>query len=141
MGHAKLLVAIAILAVIVCAGLIGFAEHRGRSTNQTQTAATALFEFQHQWTANGNDLVFSRSRWPASVKALQMNRVEVSRLSAGISKREDGPFGLWWSEGYQIQRRQTNESRWTLYRTNAFGLPKKKGWRWRSVLTVITNAP
>jgi hypothetical protein len=58
-----------------------------------------------------------------------------------IGKPLNGPFGFWWLEGYQIQRRETDKSSWTLYRTHAFGLPKKKGWRWRSVLTVLTNAP
>jgi hypothetical protein len=111
------------------------------SPNQAQAFAAALFDLQGQWTTNGNDVVFSRARWPASLKALKVNGLEVNRFWARASRREDGPWGIWWSSGYQVQRQHTNDTTWTLYRVYSFGGPGMKGFRWRSVGTAVTNAP
>jgi hypothetical protein len=111
------------------------------SPNQAQAFAAALFELHGQWTTNGNDVIFSRARWPASLKALKVNGLEVNRFWARASRREDGPLGIWWSSGYQVQRQHTNDTTWTLYRVHSFGGPGMKGFRWRSVGTAVTNAP
>jgi hypothetical protein len=52
------------------------------SPNQAQAFAAALFELHGQWTTNGSDVIFSRARWPASLKALKVNGLEVSRFWA-----------------------------------------------------------
>ena len=137
----KVLLAIALVAVIVVAGRLMGASGRKRSPNQVQAVAAALFEFHGQWTTNGNGVVFSRDRWPASLKALQMNGVEVNRFWAYAWKREDGPWGIWWSKGYQVRRQHTNDNIWTLYRVYSFGGPGIKGLRWRSGVTAVTNTP
>jgi hypothetical protein len=111
------------------------------SPNQAQAFAAALFELHGQWTTNGNDVIFSRARWPASLKALKVNGLEVNRFWARASRREDGPWGIWWSSGYQVQRQHTNDTAWTLYRVHSFGGPGMKGFRWRSGGTAVTNAP
>ncbi len=111
------------------------------SPNQAQAFAAALFELHGQWTTNGNGVIFSRARWPASLKALKVNGLEVNRFWARASRREDGPWGIWWSSGYQVQRQQTNDNTWTLYRVYAFGGPGMKGFRWRGVGSAVTNAP
>ena len=111
------------------------------SPNQAQAFAAALFELYGQWTTNGNDVIFSRARWPASLKALKVNGLEVNRFWARASRREDGPWGIWRSSGYQVQRQHTNDTTWTLYRVHSFGGPGMKGFRWRSLGTAVTNAP
>jgi hypothetical protein len=134
---------IIIFALVVAAAmaLVGRAARRARLASPVNTATLALFEFQALWTTDGNDVVFSRSRWPARVKAFGMNGVEVGHFSARASKREDGPLGIWWSSGCQIHREATNDNHWTLYRTYAFGLPNTKGLAWRNMLTVVTTNP
>ena len=116
---------------------------RGRkpSPDQAQAFAAALFQLHGQWTTNGNDVIFSRARWPASLKALKVNGLEVNRFWAQASRREDWPLGIWSSSGYQVQRQHTNDTAWTLYRVHSFGGPGMKGFRWRSVVTIVTNAP
>ena len=111
------------------------------SPNQAQAFAAALFEVHGRWITNGNDMIFSRVRWPASLKALKVNGLEVNRFWARASRREDGPWGIWWSSGYQVQRQHTNDTTWTLYRVYSFGGPGMKGFRWRSMGTAVTNAP
>ena len=111
----KSLLAIALVGVIVVTGRRMGASGGKRSPNQAQAAAAALLEFHGLWTTDGDAVVFSRDRRPASLKALQMNSVEVNRFWAYAWRREDGPWGLWWSSGYQIQRQHTNDNTWTLY--------------------------
>jgi hypothetical protein len=141
MRPVKLLLAIAlVVAVVVTARQMG-ASGRKRSPGQARAFAAALFELHGQWTTSGNGVSFSRDRWPASLKALQVNGLEVNRFWARASRREDGPWGIWWSTGYQIQRQHTNDLTWTLYRVYSFGGPGMKGFRWRSAVTTVTNAP
>ncbi len=141
MRPARLAIGFVIVVVVVTVALLASALPRARLGGEPQAAAMALLEFQAQWTSNGNDVVFSRARWPASIKALRMNSVQVGRTLVGAWKREDGPCGIWWSRGYQIRRPGTNDDCWTLYRTRAFGLPDRNGLTWRSRLAVVTNAP
>ena len=129
------------LGVVVIMAVLAIAPRRSRLAGEAQTAAVALLEFQDEWRTNGNDMVFYRGHWSARFKAMGMNSMEVGWTVAGASKREDGPWGIWWSQGYKIQRQRTNDNRWAFYRTHAFGLPKRKGLTWRSRLTVFTYAP
>ena len=141
MRPTRLVIAFVFVLAVVVTALLAIAPRRPRLTGQSQTAGMALLEVQAEWTTNGNDIVYSRGRWPASIKALSMNSLVVGWTRAGASKRKDGPWGIWWSQGYQIQRQRTNDIRWTLYRTRAFGLSNRKGVTWRNRLTVITNTP
>jgi hypothetical protein len=137
----KLLLPIALVAAVVVTGLLMGTNGRKRLPGQGRAFAAALFELHGQWTTNGNGVIFSRDRWPASLKALQVNGLEVNRFWARASRREDGPWGICWSRGYQVQRQHTNDNTWTLYRVYSFGGPGMKGFRWRSVVTAVTNAP
>ena len=137
----KLLLPIALAAAVVVTGLLMGANGRKRSPDQGRAFATALFELHGQWTTNGNGVIFSRDRWPTSLKVLQVNGLEVNRFWARASRRQDGPWGIWWSTGYQVQRQHTNDNTWTLYRVYSFGGPGMKGFRWRSGRTAVTNAP
>jgi hypothetical protein len=135
------LFASALVAVVVCAALWGVASRRGRSTIHARAAAAALLEFHGQFTTNGNRLV-SRDRWPASLKALKINGVEVNSFRARAWKKEFGPLGIWWAAGYQVQRQHTNDNVWTLYRVSSFGGPgMNEGFHWRGLVTSVTNAP
>ncbi len=140
MSRPKSLILIPVLAVIVTVAILILVSGRARSGNQTRAAAAALLELQCQWSTNGNVVVFSRDRWPTSIKALQMNAVEVGRTTAGASKLHEAAFGIWWSEGYQIRRQSPDEAAWTLYRTHAFGFTRKKAFHWWRALTVVTNS-
>ena len=119
----KLLLAIALVAAVVVAARRMGASGRKPPSAQAQAFAAALFELHGQWTTNGNGAVFSRDRWPASLKALRVNGLEVNRSWARASRREEGPWGIWWSRGYQVQRQHTNDNTWTLYRVYSFGGP------------------
>ena len=141
MRPAKLLLAIALFAAVVVTARLMRASDRKLSPNQARAFAAALFELHGQWTTNGNGVIFSRDRWPASLKALPVNGLEASRLWAGASRREEGPWGIWWSKGYQVQRQHTNDNAWTLYRVYSFGGPGMRGFRWRSKVTAVTNTP
>ena len=141
MRPTRLVIALVVVVVVVIMAVVAPAPRRAPLARQSQTAAMALLEFQAQWTTNGNDIVWSRSRWPTSIKALGMNGVEVGGTLARASKREEGPSGIWWSQGYQIQRQRTDDNHWTLYRTRAVGLPNHKGLTWRNRLAIVTNAP
>jgi len=106
----KLLLAIGLVAAVVVTGRLMGASGRRRPPAQAQAFAAALFELHGQWTTNGNGAIFSRDRWPVSLKALQVNGLEVNRFWARASRREEGPWGIWWSKGYQVQRQHTNDN-------------------------------
>ena len=71
----------------------------------------------------------------------EANFVEAYTLSNLFAKKDTGPLGIWWFSGYQIQRANTNDNIWTLYRVHSVGWRTLHGVRWRSRLTAVTNSP
>jgi hypothetical protein len=139
MRRTRLFIALAIVLAVLALTVLAIAPRRTGLTGSPQTAAAALLEFQAEWATNGDGILHSRGGWPAGIVALGINSMEVGITRAGGSRREDGPLGIWWSQGYQIQRQFTNDNRWSLYRTHAIGIGKWKGLAWRGKLAVVTN--
>jgi hypothetical protein len=123
----ELLLVIVSVGTIFFAGVLFVTSRNIRLSIEAKAAAASLIEEQNRWAEKqvGNRWTIGGMR--LSPNALQMNFLFSGGLSAECDKTHTGPFGIWFSSGYQIQRATTNDTIWTLYRVHSFGFPKKKG--------------